>query len=259
MKKMKRRFLSRMGRNLTRWASIPYLRALKRRVGTLETVVENLLTSPDYMPDTARAFNGQAGRQAIFEAVTRHMRFESIVETGTYLGNTTGWMNHVTGLPVHTSEINRRFHLLACRRLAARNQISLELGDSIDFLRRLAASPITAQRVYFYLDAHWYESLPLAEELRPIAQHWRNFVVMVDDFVVPGDAGYGFDDYGFRRSLGMNCFGKAFREIGLAAYSPSLRSSQEIGSRSGCVLLAKAGSDAARELDTLSLLRPAAN
>ena len=259
MKKMKRSFLSRMGRNLTRWASIPYLRALKRRVGTLETVVENLLTSPDYMPDTARAFNGQAGRQAIFEAVTRHMRFESIVETGTYLGNTTGWMNHVTGLPVHTSEINRYFHLLACRRLAARNQISLELGDSIDFLRRLAASPITAQRVYFYLDAHWYESLPLAEELRLIAQHWRNFVVMVDDFEVPGDAGYGFDDYGFRRSLSMNCFGKTFRELGLAAYCPSLPSSQETGSRSGCVLLAKAGSDAARELDTLSLLRPAAN
>lgn len=256
---MKRSFLSRMGRNLTRWASIPYVRALKRRIGTLETVVENLLANPDYVPDTARAFNGQSGRQAIFEAVTRRIRFESIVETGTYLGNTTGWMNHVTGLPVHTSEINRHFHLLACRRLAARQQVSLELGDSIDFLRRLAASPMTTQRVYFYLDAHWYESLPLAEELRLIVRHWRNFVVMVDDFEVPGDDGYGFDDYGFRRSLSMSCFGTVFRELDLAAYSPSLPSLQESGSCSGCVLLAKTGSEAARELDMLPLLRPVAN
>ena len=185
----------------------------------------------------------------------RDGRFDAIVETGTYLGDTTGWMHHVTGLPMRTCEINRQFHLLACRRLATRKEIRLELGDSVDFLRGLAASPIAGQRVYFYLDAHWYESLPLGGELRLIAAHWRDFVVMVDDFEVPGDEGYGFDDYGFRRSLSMGCFAKVFHELGLSAHSPTLPSSQETGARSGCVLLAKEGSEAARQLDALPLLK----
>lgn len=254
---MKRNLLSRVGRNLTRWISIPQLRAMKRRVGTLEIVVEHLLLGPDFVVDPANAFNGQTGRQQIFEAILRGARYEAIVETGTLLGNTTGWMHHVTGLPVHTTEINKHFHLLAARRLAAYGSIRLEVGDSVQFLGHLAASPLTRQRAFFYLDAHWYESLPLAEELRLIAAHWHDFVVMVDDFEVPGDEGYGYDDYGFGRALNMKCFGKVFRDLGLTPYSPSLPASQETGARSGCVLLAQTGSEAARQFDTLALLRRA--
>lgn len=164
-------------------------------------------------------------------------------------------MNHVTGLPVHSSEINRHFHLLARKRLASRKDIDLELGDSVDCLRRLADSPLAGERVFFYLDAHWYENLPLAEELRLIAGHWREFVVMVDDFEVPGDDGYRFDDYGFRRFLTIDCFGKVFRELELLAYFPALPSAQETGARSGCVVLAKKGSNAVKELDAISLLK----
>ena len=77
------------------------------------------------------------------------------------------------------------------------------------------------------------------------------------DFEVPGDEGYGFDDYGFRRSLSMSCFGKVFRELELSVYFPVLPSMQETGARSGCVVLAKAGSAAAGQLDKLPLLRSA--
>ena len=52
-------------------------------------------------------------------------------------------------------------------------------------------------RSYFvYLDAHWAEELPLAEELCIVASAWTRCVVMVDDFQVPGDSGYAYDDYG---------------------------------------------------------------
>jgi hypothetical protein len=232
------------------------LRSLKRRTGALETIVHNLLDSPVYEPDPSTAFNGQIGRQSIFAKIVDQRRFDRIVETGTYLGNTAGWMNHVSGLPVHSSEINRHFHLLARKRLASRRDIKLEMGDSVDFLRRLTDSPLAGERVFFYLDAHWYESLPLADELRLIAGHWRDFVVMIDDFEVPGDDGYGFDDYGFRRSLTTGCFGKVFRELELLAYSPALPSAQETGARCGCVVLAKKGSSAVKELDAIPLLKP---
>jgi hypothetical protein len=251
---MNRKYLRRLGRNLTRWISVPYLRSLKRRIGALETVVDSFLANPVYEADPATAFNGQAERQRIFKEIVGPSCFDRIVETGTFIGNTAGWMNHVTGLPVHSSEINRHFHLLARKRLASCKDINLEMGDSVDFLGALADSPLSGERVFFYLDAHWYESLPLAAELRLIAGHWRDFVVMVDDFEVPGDEGYGFDDYGFRRSLTMGCFGKVFRRLELLAYSPVLPSAQETGARSGCVLLAKKGSNAVKELDAIPLL-----
>lgn len=240
---------------MTRWISIPAFRSLKRRVGALENVIENLLAEEEYVPDPMRALNGQLGRQQIFETIIGDSRIEAIVETGTYLGDTAGWMHEVSRLPVYTSEINRHFHLLAKRRLAAYKDIHLVHGDSVDALRTLATSPVSNLRAFFYLDAHWYESLPLLDELKIIVSQWNSFVVMVDDFEVPGDKGYGFDDYGFRRSLSMNCFGKAFRELGLTTYFPVLTSAQETGAPSGYVVLAKVGSAAAGQLDKLSLLR----
>jgi hypothetical protein len=252
---VRRRAWRRLGRNLTRWTSIGYFRSLKRRIGALETVVDTLIASPVYVPDPATAFNGQAGRQRLFEEIASRMRFDGIVETGTFLGNTAGWMNHVTQLPVYSSEINRHFHLLARKRLAERAEVRLELGESIDLLRGLAATPLRGQRVFFYLDAHWHERLPLADELRTISAHWRDFVVMVDDFEVPWDEGYGFDDYGFGRSLTLGCFGRLFRELGLMAYFPTLAAEEETGARSGCVVLARRGSETASRLDEISLLR----
>lgn len=254
---MKTRFWRRLVRNLTRWTSIRYLQDLKRRVGALETVIDAMLTSPVYASDPTNAFNGQSGRQALFGEITGRVRFHCIVETGTFLGNSAGWMNEVTGLPVYSSEINRRFHLLARRRLAERTDVHLELGDSRELLRKLAGSPVTGQTVFFYLDAHWYESLPLDEELRLIGAHWREFVVMVDDFEVPGDAGYGFDDYGFGRSLTYARFKKIFDELGLNVYFPSMPAAKETGARSGCVVLAKKGSEAAHQLDGIGILSAA--
>jgi hypothetical protein len=254
---MRRNLLSRLGRNLTRWISFPQVRSMRRRIESLEVAVEYLLSGREFVVDPSKAFNGQAGRQKIFEAIVNEGQFQAIVETGTCLGETTGWLNHVTGLPIYSSEINRFLHLIAARRLVSKKSIQLKHGDSVDFLRDLAVSQAAGQRIFFYLDAHGYESLPLAEELRLIASHWHDFVVMVDDFEVPGDGRYGFDDYGFGRALNMRCFGKVFHNLGLVPYSPCLPALQETGARSGYVLLARAGSGAAQRLDALALLRRA--
>ena len=55
--------------------------------------------------------------------------------------------------------------------------------------------------LFFYLDAHWNEDLPLAEELDTIFCRSSNPVVMIEDFQVPDDPDYGYDDYGPRKSL----------------------------------------------------------
>jgi hypothetical protein len=57
------------------------------------------------------------------------------------------------------------------------------------------------QGLFVYLDAHWDDNLPLAEELAIVFAVCRNAIVMVDDFQVPFDDGYGYDDYGTGKSL----------------------------------------------------------
>jgi hypothetical protein len=79
-------------------------------------------------------------------------------------------------------------------RLRGRNHCHLYKGNSDEVLRRFDPAD-HARRCLFYLDAHWNNDLPLRAELKACAQ-WGNAVVMIDDFQVEDDPGFGFDDYG---------------------------------------------------------------
>jgi hypothetical protein len=140
--------------------------------------------------------NGQVRRREIVEDLLLRQQFVRLVESGTYLGTSTGYF--AERIPrVHTVEAAARNCAAARANLARYDNIEMTLGDSRSFLRRIAADPLmTTGPTFFYLDAHWYRDLPLAEELRIVAGGWEDAVVMIDDFRVPGDPGYGFDDYG---------------------------------------------------------------
>src|SRR5258705_166432 len=112
------------------------------------------------------------------------------------------------------------------------------LAASLDYflvpgLRRASDGPL-----FFYLDAHWDADAPVREELRIIAGHRPDVVMMIDDFCVPDDAGYGFDaQYGPGKRLTMEDTG--LRELkGMEIFWPAARSSEETGERRGCVVLA---------------------
>jgi hypothetical protein len=64
---------------------------------------------------------------------------------------------------------------------------------------------------------------------------------MIDDFRVPGDAGYRYDDYGRGKSLSMHDFGAQFERLALKPYFPAVSSGDETGAGSGCVVLAPRG------------------
>jgi hypothetical protein len=203
-------------------------------------------------------FNGQAGRRAIFEELERLVGFAVAIETGTFRGNTADYLAREKGLTLHSIEARERFHHYAKLRLAGIGRAHLELGDSRAFLRRLAGDPrVPKARAFFYLDAHWYADLPLAEEVAIVAAHWRESVIMVDDFHVPGDVGYRFDDYGGENRLDLAYLGgvEALGRLGLAAFFPTLPSAQETGARSGCVVLDSAA--LAARLAGATTLRPA--
>jgi hypothetical protein len=219
----------------------PTVKKIARRL-----LSESALGAIDYFrfPGRRRAwggpFNGQAGRRAIFDAIVSTVAPALIVETGTYLGTTTELMAE-TGIAIVSLEGNARNFGFARMRLRRFRNVELRFGDSRIEARRvldLHRSALKGRPLFAYLDAHWNEDLPLAEELDVVFACCPNAVVMVDDFRVPDDPGYGYDDYGRGKALDQSYIAPAVAAYRLAVLNPVLRSAEETGQRRGCAILA---------------------
>ena len=187
-----------------------------------------------------RAFNGQMGRRALFLDLCYRLPFSAAIETGTFGGETTEFLLASLSVPVFSVELERDRFELSEARLAGYKQLRLRHGDSREFLRTLAKDvSCPSSEVFFYLDAHWNQDLPLREELQVIFSHWSRTVVMIDDFQVPLDAGYGFDAYGHDQTLCLE-FLASVLPAGTGVFFPTLPSGDETGARRGCVVLASA-------------------
>ncbi len=155
--------------------------------------------------------------------------------------------------PVYTIEAVPRSFYCARKRFKSEDGIHYELGDSRLFLEKLGRKHELGGSLFFYLDAHWHEDLPLNEELQVIARSWPEPVIMIDDFEVPDDPGYAFDDYGPGKRLAVSYLSEEFlRDFCL--FWPSLRGEEESGLRRGCVVICRRGATA-QKLAKLPALR----
>jgi predicted O-methyltransferase YrrM len=230
---------------------------LQTRVRGLERALDVLIASPAYKSADNWAFNGQTVRKQLFQKLICAIDFKAIIETGTFVGETTAYMAETSGLPVYTCESHERFHAMAKRRVAGQpiaDRISFDLAPSTVFLERLGRTELASVSTFLYLDAHWYCQLPAREEIELIARKWDQFVIMIDDFEVAGDSGYGYDDYGCGKALTLNALGEAIESLGLICYFPSIPSSSENGSKRGCVVLIRQGTFQ-KQLDSLDCLK----
>jgi hypothetical protein len=200
-------------------------------------------------------FNGQTARQALFVDILIKIGPHAIVETGTSLGATTEFMSQAE-LPVFTIEARPRDYGFARARFWRKRNVKLLYGDSRMGLHKLfdgVLRPLSELTIFFYLDAHWNDDLPLAGEIDIIFNHCPMAVVMIDDFEVPFDAGYGFDDYGPGKALVADYIKPAISKHQLKAFYPSTPSAADYPStpmaatglaapgrlRRGCVVLVK--------------------
>jgi hypothetical protein len=209
---------------------------------------------PEWRASWGGPFNGQRFRQLLVAELCERVPFVAVVETGTYRGTTTEHLGRKTRLPVHSFEGNPRHHGFARARLKLLRNVALHRSDSRTGLIRLAGSNAFPRgAVFFYLDAHGSADLPLAEEIVLAFEHWPEAVVLIDDFAVPDDPGYGFDDYGPGKALTLEYLdANAILTPGL--WFPTCPSSMETGERRGCVVLARAG-DVVRRVDGVTSLR----
>lgn len=132
--------------------------------------------------------------------------------------------------------------------------VHLHRGDSRAGIAALAAArALPPGPVFFYLDAHWKDDLPLREELDLAFAHWPQAAAMIDDFAVPDDPGYGFDDYGSGHALTLAFLGSRAAPPA-ATWFPACVSSAETGAQRGCVVLAR-DAEIIQRIDPMPTLR----
>ena len=75
-------------------------RALESKIDFLESALETYFASPVYIDSDEVGFNGQMIRKKIVNELFKNFSFEAIIETGTYTGNTTGYLAKSTSCPI---------------------------------------------------------------------------------------------------------------------------------------------------------------
>jgi len=227
----------------------------------IESILMRLLGRMEYYSRSERKFypwgfamNGMTSRLEATRQIIHALRIERIVEAGTYRGTTTEWFAQFN-LPIETVEISERFWAFARARLAKFSNVVVTRSSSVPFLRERSGRVSRDARELYYLDSHWNDHLPLREELELIFSDFSQSVVLVDDFEVENDEGYGFDDYAPDKRLTL-AYVKAASLPRLFLFYPATRSNEETGARRGWIVLT-ASPELAIKLRGISLLREA--
>lgn len=196
---------------------------------------------PQWRNSWGGPFNGQMRRKELFDAIITEVKPKAIIETGTFRGTTTLHFCR-SGLPVYTVEGLARNFGFAKSQLCGLSNVTMLNRDSRDGLREILAGPLRNRLVtplFFYLDAHWNDDLPLAEELDIILSACTRPIIMIDDFEVPDDQGYRYDNYGGANVLNYNYIAPYVEKNALKVLFPSAPASEETGAKRGCILLSK--------------------
>lgn len=158
---------------------------------------ENGFYDQEFLPELATScpFNCALELSTFFFYVRDHLDIRTVVETGTFKGNTAAFFGSCFDR-VHTIEIDPFFYAEATSNLASYPNVFCHAGSSPSCLKELLPS-LVGQRVLFYLDAHWLSDWPLLAELKQIQKtHKNNCIIVIDDFKVPGRPDVPYDTHG---------------------------------------------------------------
>ncbi len=201
----------------------------------------DLFLRPSFRSPTGGPLNGQAERQRIVKQLFDTIPLQTIVETGTFRGSSAKYFTKHFRRPLFTVEMHPRYFAYSRLRMRVHRSVHVRQGDSREFLRALAREGDVPKRgVFFYLDAHWGKELPLRDEVQIITDAWSDIVILIDDFQVPDDDGYGFDDYGEGLRLTADYLPDGTWSRYVALY-PVASSAEETGKKRGCIVLISKG------------------
>lgn len=143
--------------------------------------------------------NGQRNRLRTAYLLGEIIQPEVAIESGSYLGTTTQYLTAIAATKTYSIEINPRFSGVAKNRLkldVAAGRVTIIDGNSAEKLPLILKELDPKEtRILAYLDAHWLEYIPLHAELEALITWGGDFAAIIDDFYIPTDEGYGFDQY----------------------------------------------------------------
>ena len=119
----------------------------------------------------------------------------SIVETGTFQAESTRFYARAfQGIPVYSCDVMEDFVSKAQQVLEGFPNAYVKKSSSPEFIRGLVAGKMLGDNPFFFLDAHWYDYLPLKDELREILTLGKG-IICIHDFKVPDESAFGYDVY----------------------------------------------------------------
>jgi hypothetical protein len=141
-----------------------------------------------------QAFNGDRYIAHTFLTLKNTFNIDTVVETGTHLGNTTVFLSsHFKN--VFSIEISKPAYDVSLKKLNDLNlHPTLILGKSEDVLKDLIINNNITNNTIFYLDAHCYEC-PLKKELEIIRECNIKPIIAIHDFLVPNSKTLNYDTY----------------------------------------------------------------
>lgn len=120
---------------------------------------------------------------------------KTVIETGTYLGETTKFMCE-NFEKVYGIEISDKYFNTTTQTCHDKLNLNLIKSSSVDYFNeKLKELGENEKTILFYLDAHWDNYWPLRDEIKSISENFYNkAIIVIDDFFVP-NRDFQFDTY----------------------------------------------------------------
>lgn len=182
---------------------ILFKRLFETMVGTFLPSSENVATNDKLPAVTTRfaflpvGFHGDRYLLDIVDALAQDA--EVFVETGTNVGSTLAYFaRKYPNIPCLSCEPDAEAFQHARKNVSGLPNITLYNQTSQQFLETLREKhgDIFQKKALFWLDAHGYGfQWPLKEELAFISGNFAHALILIDDFKVPGQEMFGYDEY----------------------------------------------------------------
>lgn len=157
------------------------------------------MTNKEYIERNLKGFEGDTIMKNRVAEIIKENKIHTVYETGTYLGGTTKLFSEMVD-KVHTIELMDENFNKSKEYLKDNPNVTIHKGSSEtvlgELLSKVDKKSTLKNKIFMFLDAHFYDYNPLLDELAVIAKNKLKPIIAIHDFKVPGHPELGFDTYG---------------------------------------------------------------
>ncbi|NVM04161.1 MAG: hypothetical protein HWN67_17650 [Candidatus Helarchaeota archaeon] len=144
--------------------------------------------------DELKRFHGDVILNLTIDKIFNFFGVASFIETGTHLGATSlNIARDYPEIPIYTCEINKDSYNIAKEAVKKHKNVHIKNLSSEKFLERLLKNGTKLKLPLIFLDAHWYDFLPILYETDLIFSKLNKVIILIHDFEVPNNPEYVYN------------------------------------------------------------------